>query len=281
VAGTDPLDAPLATRHVSLRPATGDRPVRPARFVRDNPVAVALLVVVALSALFLLFPGIDHWFSDFFYRSKGGFWLRRNDMLALFRSTNDALIAIVVVGLFASLAIKIAVPDRPSPVPPNVVVFLLSTLVLAPLLLVNVVLKNSWGRPRPIQVDAFGGDAPYVEVWRISGWCDTNCSFVSGEASSAMWLVAVALVLPMRIRVPAIVAAGAYAALLSLNRIAFGGHFLSDVLISFALTLLVIAVVYRLVILRPPHWLENTTLEGGLARIGHALRGGGTGAGAA
>ena len=129
----------------------------------------------------------------------------------------------------------------------------------------------------PHDPSAFGGAAPYVEVWRISGWCDTNCSFVSGEASSAMWLVAVALVLPIRIRGPAVVVAVAYAALLSLNRIAFGGHFLSDVLIAFALTLLVIAVVYRVVILRPPRWLENATLEAGLARIGHALRGGRTG----
>ena len=47
--------------------------------------------------------------------------------------------------------------------------------------------------------------------------------------------------------------------------------------VCFALTLLVIAVVYRLVILRPPRWLENATLEAGLARIGHALRGGRTG----
>lgn len=243
-------------------------------FVRENPIAVALLAVAALSAFFLVFPGIDTWFSDLFYRSRGGFWLRRNDLLGLFRSTNDALIAITVVALFASVAVKIARPGRPSPIAPNVVVFLLSTLVLAPLLLVNVILKNSWGRPRPVQVDTFGGDAPYVEVWRISDWCDTNCSFVSGEASSAIWFVAVALVLPARFRTAAVALAVAYAGLLSLNRIAFGGHFLSDVLISFALTLLVIAIVYRVVIQRPPHWLENATLERGLTRFGEALRGG-------
>lgn len=242
-------------------------------FVRENPIAVALLAVAALSAFFLVFPGIDTWFSDLFYRSKGGFWLRRNDLLGLFRSTNDALIAITVVALFASVAVKIARPERPSPIAPNVVIFLLSTLVLAPLLLVNVILKNSWGRPRPVQVDAFGGDAPYVEVWRISDWCDTNCSFVSGEASSAIWFVAVALVLPKRFRTPAVLLALAYAGLLSLNRIAFGGHFLSDVLISFALTLLVIAVVYRFVIQHPPRWLENASLENGLCRLGQTLRG--------
>jgi membrane-associated phospholipid phosphatase len=169
--------------------------------------------------------------------------------------------------------VKLARPQKPSPIPPNTIVFLLSTLILAPLLLVNVILKNTWGRPRPVTVDAFGGDAPYIEVWRLSNWCDRNCSFVSGEASSATWLVAVALVLPKGIRRPATVAAVVYAVLLSLNRVASGGHFLSDVVISFGVTLLVLAVMHRVVIERPPKWLSNDALEADLTQLGRALRG--------
>lgn len=243
------------------------------RFLRANPIAACLLLVAAASAVFLVFPGVDLWFSDLFYRAKGGFWLRRNDALGFLRASNDVLIAAVVVVLIASVAVKLARPDRPSPVPPNIVVFLLSTLALGPLLLVNVILKNSWGRPRPVEVDLFGGEAPYVEVWRITDWCADNCSFVSGEASSAIWLVAVALVLPKSVRAPATVVAIAYALLLSLNRIAFGGHFLSDVIISFGMTLFVVAVVHRVVIERPPKWLSNEALEGGLTRLGRAMRG--------
>lgn len=245
----------------------------PVRILRANPIAACLLLVAAASAVFLAFPGIDLWFSDLFHRARGGFWLRRNDALAVFRMTNDLLMVVIVTGLIGSVVVKLARPDRPSPVPPNIVVFLLSTLVLGPLLLVNVILKNTWGRPRPVQVDVFGGEAPYVEVWRITDWCAGNCSFVSGEASSAIWLVAVALVLPKSVRGPATVAAVVYALLLSLNRIAFGGHFLSDVLISFGLTLLLIAVVHRAVIERPPNWLSNAVLEGGLTRLGRAIRG--------
>ncbi len=246
----------------------------PGRFIRDNPIAVCLLAVAATSAIFLAFPGIDPWFSELFYRSRGGFWLRRSDVLGLFRATNDILIAVIVAALVASVVIRIARPDRQSLVPPAVTLFLVSTLVLGPLLLVNVLLKEHWGRPRPVQVDLFGGDAPYVEVWRITDWCAGNCSFVSGEASSAIWLVAVALVLPQAVRRPAVVVAALYALLLSLNRIAFGGHFLSDVLISFGLTLLLIAVCYRVIFIVPPRWLRNEALEAGLGRLGWALRGG-------
>lgn len=244
-----------------------------AGFVRSNPIATCLLLVAAASAFFLLFPGIDVAVSDAFYGARGGFWLRRSDILILFRSTNDALLAIAIVALIASLVVKLARPERPSPIPPNTIVFLLSALILGPLLLVNVVLKDNWGRPRPIQVDLFGGDAPYVEVWRITDWCDRNCSFVSGEASSAIWLVAVALVLPKAVRVPAAIVAIVYALLLSLNRIAFGGHFLSDVILSFGLTLLVIAVMHRVVMERPPRWLSNEVLEASLTRLAHSLRG--------
>jgi membrane-associated PAP2 superfamily phosphatase len=243
------------------------------RFLKANPIAACLLLVAAASAVFLVFPGIDLWFSDLFYRSRGGFWMRRNDVLGFFRGTNDVLIAAVVVVLIASVAVKLARPEKPSPVPPNIVAFLLSTLVLGPLLLVNVILKNTWGRPRPVQVDAFGGAAPYVEVWRITDWCDTNCSFVAGEASSAAWLVAAALVLPRSARPAAVGIALAYALLISLNRIAFGGHFLSDVVISFGLTLLLVAIVHRVVIERPPKWLSNQALEDGLTRLGRAVRG--------
>ena len=92
--------------------------------------------------------------------------------------------------------------------------------------------------------------------------------------SPAIWLVAVALLLPNPYRVPATVLTAIYAVLLSLNRIAFGGHFLSDVVLSFALTLLLVAVLHRFIVARPPTWLANARLEAGLARIGRALRGG-------
>ncbi len=245
---------------------------RPFRPIADHPIAASLVFVLVVSAVFLGFPGLDLWASELFYRARGGFFLRHNDLLTMFRSTGDIAVIVVVAVLIAQLAVRIARPGRPSLIAPNVTLFLLSSLVLGPLLLVNVVLKDHWGRPRPVAVDAFGGEAPYVEVWRITDYCVANCSFVAGEASTAAWLFAAALLLPRRIRGPAAIAVFVYAVLLSLNRIAFGGHFLSDVLLSWGLTLLVMAVLYRIVIERPPAWLSNDALEAGLGCFGRALR---------
>ncbi|WP_421725933.1 phosphatase PAP2 family protein [Bauldia sp.] len=239
--------------------------------VAAYPIVASLVAVAITSAFFLAFPGVDTWISHLFHRDEDGFFLRRNDALQWLRNFGYFSGIAIVAWLVFQLVLKLVHPQQQSYVPPNVTLFLLSTLIAGPLLLVNAVLKNNWGRPRPRAVDVFGGDSPYVEVWRISDYCDTNCSFVSGEASSAFWLVAVALVLPKPVRYPATVAAVVFATLLSLNRIAFGGHFTSDVVISIALTLLLIAIGYRLFISRPPTWLSGDRLEASLTRIGYWL----------
>ena len=121
-------------------------------------------------------------------------------------------------------------------------------------------------------VAAFGGGSPYVPIWEITDFCSRNCSFVAGEASSAAWLVGLVVLLPLRWRWPGAAVAAIYAALIGLNRIAFGGHFLSDVLLSFSLTFLVMALLYRLFVARPPAGLMAPALEAKLTRLGQGLR---------
>ena len=242
------------------------------RILKSTPIATCLLLVAVASAVFLVFPGIDLWFSDLFYRSRAGSGCAQRcaRLPPCYQRRADGPLTFALI---ASLVVKLVRPERPSPAAPEHGRLPASTMVLGSAAPRQRHPQEHLGPTASGEVDAFGGDAPYVEVWRITGWCADNCSFVSGEASSAIWLVAVALVLPKSVRGPATVVAIVYALLLSLNRIAFGGHFLSDVVISFGLTLLLIAVVHRVVIERPPKWLSNAVLEGGLTRLGRAMRG--------
>ncbi len=224
----------------------GERRQVGAASFRAHPIIAGLVFVVVVSALFLAFPGIDLWFSGLFHE-PGGFTLTRNAALRTFRQSSDILV--VVAGAWLILWIVLAsTRSGPRFGSPRIPAFLLATLAIGPGLVVNVILKDHWGRPRPVMVDVFGGHDPYVEVWRITDFCDRNCSFVSGEASAAAWLFLVALFTPPRVRVPLAIAAGVYAVPLSLNRIAFGAHFLSDVLLAWGLTLLVAAILYRLLV---------------------------------
>jgi hypothetical protein len=135
----------------------------------------------------------------------------------------------------------------------------------------HLILKDHWHRPRPYSVDLFGGHLPYVDVWRISDFCSANCSFVSGESSSAIWLLAVAAVVPLAHRRPAIIAAVILTALLSLNRVAFGAHFISDVVIAWGLMATMMALCYRAILVRPAPLLDFGVAPAAWTRLGAPL----------
>jgi lipid A 4'-phosphatase len=120
------------------------------------------------------------------------------------------------------------------------VVYLALTMAIGPGLIVNVVLKNNSHRPRPVQTQELGGNWEFRPWYRFDGQCDRNCSFVSGEASSAFWTLAPALLAPPPVRPLAVAAALVFATSVAALRMAFGGHYLSDSLISALLTILLV-----------------------------------------
>ena len=236
-----------------------------------DPIVASFVFLVVVSLFFRAFPGVDLWFSGLFYDPASGFPVTRLGAFIGVRTFSDWLLRLTVLLLVLPLVVKLARPSRPMPVAPQKLVFLLSRLALGPGLVVNAILKETWGRPRPRMVDLFGGDLPFVPAWQISDYCTSNCSFVSGEASTAVWFVGLALVAPPAWRKTVAVAAITVAIVVSLNRVAFGAHFLSDVVVAWALTLFLIAVLYRFTIARPPPWLDNDILEERWAGWGRRL----------
>ncbi|MEJ0011171.1 MAG: phosphatase PAP2 family protein [Bauldia sp.] len=236
-----------------------------------NPLAQAAIAVLLLSLLFLVFPGLDIWFSGLFYDGKGFPTGDLGAFVAL-RALGNNLTFFVALGLVLVLVLKLALPEQQSFIPPRDTLFVLGTLIVGPGIVVNLIFKNNWGRPRPTAVDIFGGNHPFVGAWHMSDACASNCSFVSGEASSAIWLITLAVLLPLAWRRPALRILIGLAVLLSLNRVAAGGHFLSDVLLAWAITLAVIAVAWRFLYVTPPAVLTDPVLEAGLTRAGLAIR---------
>ncbi|WP_417671310.1 phosphatase PAP2 family protein [Roseibium sp.] len=247
-----------------MRPAWG--------WVVANPVKAIAAYVALVSLFFVVFPAVDLWASGLFYSPDQGFSAQGDPFLRRFRHLGPHLVKIIAVVCVLVLLAKLLLPGRRPLVPLRTPVFLLTTLILGPGILVNMVLKNNWGRPRPVMVDVFGGDMPYQPVWLPTNWCDTNCSFVSGEASAGMWLIGAALIAPLAWRWAILAFLLPLGLLLSLNRIAFGGHFLSDTLISWGLTLLVIVLVHRFLFVQAPRWLHDTHLDEWLTRKGRILQ---------
>lgn len=125
------------------------------------------------------------------------------------------------------------------------VFFLIATLTIGSGLIVNLGMKDHLHRPRPINVQQFGGPQEFRPWYRFDGACHKNCSFPSGEASSAFWMVAPALIAPPPFRGLAISGALAFAVAASVLRMAVGGHFLSDVLVGALISLIVVFAIRR------------------------------------
>lgn len=221
------------------------RPTFQARLPRGDDAVLAAAAVVAFSAVFLVFPGLDMAVSGLFHRPADGFFLAGDPMLmALRRSSTFVVVAMLAVPLARWL--WRTTRGRNGRRAGRQALFLLFGLALGPGLVVNLLFKEVWGRARPIQIEAFGGRAPFTPAWAPSDACVSNCSFVSGEGAAAAWMVGAAVILvPARLRPLLLPPMIAYATMLSVNRIAFGGHFLSDVLLSWALTVLALIALHR------------------------------------
>jgi lipid A 4'-phosphatase len=123
-------------------------------------------------------------------------------------------------------------------------VWLLVSLALGPGLIVDG-LKDISHRPRPVQVTEFGGTQAFRPFYRFDGSCPRNCSFPSGETAAAFWTLAPASLAPPPVRPLAIGAAFLFGTSTAMLRMAFGGHFASDVIFAAIVTIAVLFGLQR------------------------------------
>ncbi len=122
----------------------------------------------------------------------------------------------------------------------------LGSLLLGPVLIVNLWLKAFSGRPRPRQTDLFGGTLDFVHAGSFAGKCVSNCSFISGEAAAAGWLFCLILIIPQPYRSAAALPIAAVSILMPALRVAFGGHYLSDAVLGWLSSLVIFAALLAL-----------------------------------
>ena len=204
---------------------------------------VALVFATIFGLLFGLFPGLDLEITRLFYDPVArNFPLRTNATLGHVRDAASWLLVLFIAPCVLALLIKFFRPRAKLWISTRAAIFLVVTLALGPGLLVNALLKNHWSRPRPVAVTEFGGSQPFVAWWNPRGQCVKNCSFVSGETSSAFWTLA-----PPPWRFVAFAAAAAFGVGMSLVRMAMGAHFFSDVFFSGIFTFVIIVLAHGLI----------------------------------
>ena len=215
-------------------------------------MVVSFLATIALAIVFLKMPEIDLIVQRWFYNGEAGpefgFILKHYPSASLARRI--VMIAYAIWYIIIVLGLISAIAKQPWPLTRYLKfgfrqwLFLTIATLTGPLFLSNLLLKDNWGRARPRQVLEFGGDLQFSPPILLSDQCQTNCSFVSGEASSMfMIFISLAFVVPVKRRLLVFLTI-ILGSLSGLIRIGIGGHFLSDVIFAGLFMCICAALVY-------------------------------------
>jgi lipid A 4'-phosphatase len=237
-------------------------------------IALALALVVGL--LFGIYPELDLKLAALFYDpATKSFPLKLNTLAAVARDGAMWISWGLALPPIVALAIKLMWPDRPLLMSGRAIVFLLVTLILSAGVLTNLTFKSYWGRPRPVVVTQFNGDMQFMPWWDPRGGCGRNCSFFSGEGATAFWTFAPAALAPPAWRPLAYAAATLFGVITSVLRMAFGGHFFTDVAAAGLVTFLVVWLAYAMIYRWPSTLLSDARIDAALTRLawpGYRLR---------
>jgi lipid A 4'-phosphatase len=243
-----------------------------ARSVARISFIVLMILGVLTGVIFAADPSLDLKVASFFREMAMHPEARRFDrVIDGIRQVGPFLIVAAVAPAIVTLVMKTFSPHRTAPMPTRAALFVVIALALGPGLLVNGILKETWARPRPGMVTEFGGDYTFMPWWDPRGSCDSNCSFVSGETSSAVWMMAPAMVVPPPWRYAALAAAGLYGFVFAFIRLLASGHFISDVLFAIIFTGLVIWAVHGILFRWRTIRIPEKSLDAGLADMGRRV----------
>ncbi len=214
--------------------------------MNQTGLLIALAIAVVAGLAFGLYPQLDLDLVSPFYDPATG-WAVGGRGWVLVRNTASWLIALIVAPAAVSLLGKIVRPHKTTLMPPRHALLMLLTLALGPGLLANTILKDNWGRPRPIEVTEFGGPLKFLPWWDPRGPCPKNCSFIAGEPSGASgrWRRPRSL---RRNGARSPMGRARIRHALGLVRAGGGGHFFSDVVFAGVFMFLLIWVMHGLLL---------------------------------
>ena len=192
-------------------------------------------------------PNLDIAFSQLFYDDRG-FIYSHNIFVRFFYYFIPPSTIIVLGGCTVLLVVKYLKHK-----PMSWIIYLLLVVLIGPGIITNFVLKSNIGRARPSQITEFGGSKLFAPVFSISHECQDNCSFPSGHSAMAYSYTSLAYILAYRHKNKEkkyfsmfYLVGLIFGSLTGFSRILMGGHFLSDVMASCFIILIINHLVYLL-----------------------------------
>ncbi len=217
------------------------------RIINVSPLTTQIIVFFILAVFVSVSPEIDIFISKYFYYGNNQFLIQNYYFVSIF--FRKILLPTLLLYVFIAPIISMFLPiqkiyfDYKFSLRDVFVIWFSGIFTM--ILIVNVFLKNMWGRERPNDVIAFGGDEKFTPWYEFGGGCVSNCSFVSGDASVGFLLILFYFITKKIFYIYLAIGLGS---VLGLIRIMAGGHFFSDIIfaqIVVTVSVLVFFVLYK------------------------------------
>jgi len=124
--------------------------------------------------------------------------------------------------------------------------YLALVMIIGPGLIINSIFKDNFGRPRPRNIEQFGGEQKFHQLLE-SDWGGKGRAFPCGHCSTAFYFFAFYFLFKNRrkwLSYTGLSIGIGYGILMGIARIGQGGHFASDVLWSAGFVYLTAGVLY-------------------------------------
>lgn len=224
---------------------TGNGSSSPGRLLKKRCWYLTALQMAALllTTVLLEIFDVDRRVAAHFYRPEAGWYLAKAPVWAwLYTYGTIPGLILTLTALLVSLAGLYVQRLKPLSRPCLLVVL---TTIIAAGLLVNAVLKQYWGRPRPDQTIEFGGKWAYRPIFP-PGPPGKGASFPCGHCTMGFVFLSMAgFYRQNKVAAVSGLAAGVVlGVLLSAARIAQGAHFLSDTIWSMGIVAMTVSILY-------------------------------------
>jgi lipid A 4'-phosphatase len=199
---------------------------------KDNAKWWVPILLMAIITPFT--PMLDLWIERYFYQGDGQFI--SNNFTNFFY--NWGFFPADIVAIIAAIVLVLSYVIRPWKKVRSLALMLVLTLVLGAGIITHAILKDHWGRPRPKQITEFGGMQAFRPYYYPNFFHqpEPSKSFPCGHCSTGFYFFALALAAKRMGN--KILSYGSYifafilGIALGITRMAQGGHFLSDVLMT-------------------------------------------------